>query len=78
MRYRDPIIKTIHTIVQKGLNKLETIEFIRKQSEEFIPKDDYMRFIEVVERELQALHKGSAIRYNITVPEFEKWKPTWK
>ena len=78
MRYRDPIIKTIHTIVQKGLNKLETIEFIRKQSEEFIPKDDYMRFIEVVERELQALHKGSAIRYNITILEFEKWKPSWK
>ena len=78
MKYRDSIVEVISEIVKACMNKDKAIDLIQRRAKELILSNDFMRFIEIVERELQSLHEGSIARYRLRPSEYEKWKKQWK
>ena len=77
LKHRTLIIETIRIIVVQKQGKLAAIEIIRQKAEEAKLGKETNRFIETVERELQALHQGSIARYQLTENEFNVWKKLW-
>jgi hypothetical protein len=43
-----------------------------------MPACDQLRFLELVEKELEALHEGNIARYWIRPAEFMVWKASWE
>lgn len=77
MKYRKAIQQTVREIVCNMMNKAQAIGTIRQVSLEVIPINDQPRFIEVIERELQSLHEGNIVRYQLNLTEYESWKKSW-
>ncbi len=77
LRYRLKIYEFVSGVVKGKMTKREAIRWIAKESEEGIPEDDKMRFIEVVETELGSLHDGNFARYRLRPSEFKTWYHRW-
>jgi hypothetical protein len=77
MKYRNAIQRAVIEIVRNGMNKTQAVVIIRQQSLE-IPSHDQLRFIEIVERELQSLHEGNIARYQLRPSEYQNWKKSWR
>jgi Fic family protein len=72
-KYRPQIQKVIREVVLQKLNREEAVAKIRELSQQ-IEELDRSRFVEIVERELLALHEGNIARYQISLPDFRAWK----
>lgn len=75
-KYHSSIYEAVQAVVVDRLDKLGAIRAIQKRSET-IPEADQGRFIEMVEKELLALHKGNIARFRIRPSQFEEWHRTW-
>jgi Fic family protein len=76
MKHRTLIYQTVQEIVRKAQNKEGALQVIRTSALS-LPFEEQSKFIETVERELQALHEGNMARYHILPSEYENWKKTW-
>jgi hypothetical protein len=78
IKYRDKVHKIVTEIVQNRLNKKMAKKAITHLASQEIPDDDRVRYIEVVETELMALHEGNIARYKLRPSEFLVWHRTWR
>ncbi len=65
-------------VVNNRMDKKSATETIRRQAKDFVPVNDQMRFLEVMETELMNLHEGNISRYGVRLAEYEKWHKNWK
>jgi Fic family protein len=77
LKYRKNLQLIIGEVVRSGMNKLQAIKVTHQYSHKEIPNQDQLRFIEIVERELQGLHEGNIARYQIGPLHYERWKQNW-
>jgi len=78
LQYRQMIFESVAAVVRRRLNKVETVEFVRRSAVEQLPEQDRERFIEVVETQLLSLHEGSIARYRLRPSEYQAWQAVWK
>lgn len=76
LKYRNNLRDSISEIVSRNMNRSEAILKIKKHAAK-LPSDDQVKFVEVVETELMALHEGNFARYWIRPAEFKMWKGAW-
>jgi hypothetical protein len=76
LRYSEEMGTLISDIVIHGSNHKTAKEKIMIQSNA-LPKEDQMRFIELVETELMCLHEGNFARYKISKAAFSAWHESW-
>jgi len=77
MRYLSKIKEIASIIIKQSLNKTEAAKKIHLWALENIPKEDYAKFVEMVERELLETHEGNFARFHVTPSEFNKWQEQW-
>ena len=76
LKYRNNLRDSISEIVSRNMNRSEAILKIKEHAAK-LPSDDQVKFVEVVETELMALHEGNFARYWIRPAEFKMWKGAW-
>jgi Fic family protein len=72
--YQHQIGELIRAIVQKQLNKVAMVEFIKEWISQHIAPTDQAQFRRVAEEQLSALHIGNIARFKLKLAEFEKWR----
>ncbi len=73
LRYSEAIRKAIKNIIWLRMDKKSALAFIEREKGS-LPQGDQKKFIEVVERELLALHEGNIARYRLHLKEYEEWR----
>lgn len=76
IRYREQIRTVLFDVVTGNMLKDAAAETI-EQHAAAMPVSDQLRFAELVEKELEALHEGNIARYWIRPSEFLVWKASW-
>ena len=77
LRYRKPITRTVAEIVSEGLDQKSASAIIKKRAGKLVIPGDRIKFIEVVETEIMALHEGNIARYHLRPSQYQTWKKTW-
>lgn len=77
LQYRSLLSEKVRFILQEKMDKQTATNYIQQWARENIPSNDQLRFVEMVERELQGLHQGNIVRYQIRLSEFDTWKAGW-
>ncbi len=78
MRYRNMMVETVAEIIRGNMDRKTATVFIKRCAEENIPREDQVRFIEVVETEIMSLHEGNIARYRLRPSEYQTWRETWR
>jgi len=78
LRYREPLREVVARVVRERLDQKQASRFIDEWSQAHIPSPDRLRFVEVAENELIALHEGNFARYKLRPSEFDAWKTVWE
>lgn len=78
LKYRSQIGRCVREVVQEGLTAAKAVQWVRQQSDNEIPDEDRLKFIETVEIELMSLHEGNIARYRLRTGEFVDWKSKQK
>ncbi len=78
LRYRTLIGQFVREVVQDKMCKNTAEAWIAVQAKEKLAKDDFSKFIAVIEIELNSLHIGNIARYRLRPKEFEAWKRGWE
>lgn len=73
LKHRAIIGDAVRTIVQGRMNDAATKRALTKHAAS-LPSGERAQFIEIVQKELSALHPGSIMRYRLRPGEFEAWK----
>jgi Fic family protein len=73
LKHRAIIADAVRSIVQGKMNSAATKRALTKHATS-LPAAEKAQFIEVVQKELSALHLGSIMRYRLRPSEFEAWK----
>ena len=76
IKYREQIRTVLFDIVTGNMLQDAAAETI-EQHASAMPACDQLRFSELVEKELEALHEGNIARYWIRPAEFMVWKASW-
>jgi hypothetical protein len=76
MRHRELITRVVYEIVQRRMNKIDAVAFIRRNADALSP-DQRQRFVEVVETELIGLHEGNIARHGVRLSEYQAWVAHW-
>jgi hypothetical protein len=71
-------MEVIVAVVRLLLDKQSAVHFIQQKAKEYVSEEDQQKFIEVVETELQSLHKGNIARYRLRFSEYDEWQKRWK
>lgn len=74
LQYRAAIGETVRSIVQGKMSRSASNRTLKQHAAKHIPAAERAQFIEVVQKELSALHPGSIMRYRLRLSEFEAWK----
>lgn len=77
LRHRQLIMDTVAQVVRQRLGKSEAVEFLRARASQALSSEERLRFIEVVETQLMALHEGSIARYRLRPSEYHAWATDW-
>lgn len=77
IKYREQIRTVLFDIVTGNMLQDAAAESI-EQHASAMPACDQLRFSELVEKELEALHEGNIARYWIRPAEFMVWKASWE
>ena len=78
LRYRALVADAVSEVVGSGMGKKVAAAFIKRRASEDVPREDRMRFIEVVETAVMNLHEGNIARYRLRPSQYQKWKETWR
>ena len=78
LRYRALVADAVSEVVGSGMGKKVAAAFIKRRASEDVPREDRMRFIEVVETAVMNLHEGNIARYRLRPLQYQKWKETWR
>lgn len=78
LRYRALVAETVSEIVSGGMDKKAAVAFIKRRSEKDVPREDRIRFVEVVETEAMNLHEGNIARYRLRPEQYRAWRETWR
>lgn len=73
LKHRAVIGDAVRAVVQGKMNAAATKKALSKHATA-LPTGERAQFIEVVQKELSALHPGSILRYRLRPSEFEAWK----
>ena len=76
-RYRLQTKNLVQDVVLRRLNKQQASLFIQGWAKKNIPLQDRVRFVEIVETELLALHIGNIAIYKLKEKEFQLWQAFW-
>ncbi|MDF3128235.1 Fic family protein [Kiritimatiellaeota bacterium B1221] len=76
LRYRQQISDFVKHVVQQSFQKAEASNWIQENLNR-IPKEDRVKFQEILESELWGLHEGNFARYRLRPAEFEQWAKGW-
>lgn len=74
LRYRKQIMLVVRKIVELCLNRDSVLQAIEKEAKNAVLPQDERRFVQLVEKELAALHEGNIARYQIEPSSYAKWK----
>jgi hypothetical protein len=79
LKYRDELRDIVGRVVRGLCTRQNVIQSLENWSGELLSleDDDRIRFIQVAEDELLALHEGNFARYRIRPSEFETWYKVW-
>jgi Fic family protein len=78
LQYREQIRQHVQWAVNQRMDKQTAAKWISAQAEKEVPPGDRVRFIEVVELELCALHEGNIARYRLRPADFREWNTLWQ
>jgi hypothetical protein len=77
LRYREPLMQVVGTIVQKGLEP--KVDVVKDAAiEAGIPAEHLEHFVRLAALELQSLHEGNFARYRLRPSEFKAWAESRK
>lgn len=77
LRYREPLIQVIRTIVQMGVEP--AVDVVKDAAiEAGIPAEHLEHFVRLAVLELQSLHEGNFARYRLRPSEFKAWAESRK
>ncbi len=78
LRYRTEIFEAVGKVVRDEMERKTAVSFLGQFSEEKIPTEDQLHFIEMAETELISLHEGNIARYKIRPSQYTAWIERWK
>jgi len=78
LQYRKQIKEHVQWVVNQRMDKAAASRWISAQAEKEIQPGDRVRFVEVVELELCALHEGNIARYRLRPADFREWDRRWR
>lgn len=78
IQYRQLIMETVASVVRSRLNKNQAVAFVRQRAADVLIGRERLRFVEVVETQLMALHEGSIARYRLRPSEYQAWVNSWR
>lgn len=73
LKHRAAIGDAVRAVVQGKMNAAATKRALPKHAAA-LPQAERAQFVEVIQKELSALHPGSIMRYRLRPGEFEAWK----
>lgn len=74
LHYSSAASELVRKIVLEKQKQSTAFASIRKWAQEYVPKQDRVRFIEMVESELISLHEGRIARHRLRPSAFNAWK----
>lgn len=77
LKHREALRHLVGTVVRSQYSREEALKYLEEWSAENIPADERVKFIEVSEDEIIALHEGNFARYKVRPSEFEAWQKVW-
>lgn len=77
LRHRDALRTIVTEIIRAGMERKAAAAHIASWTQAHIDAPDRVRFREIVENELLALHEGNFARYQIRPAEFQAWRKVW-
>lgn len=77
LKYRDALLETVGTVVRNHLNRQAALPYVEQWSRENIAQSDQVKFTEIAEEEILAMHEGNFAKYKVRPSEFESWYKIW-
>ncbi len=74
LRYRDLRKSFLAQIVRGQMEKQQAKNFVEEQAQNYVPKPDRQRFIDIVAGELLGLHEGNCARYGLCLNDYTLWR----
>lgn len=74
LQHRAAIGEAVRAVVQGKTSNATTTRALQQHAKKHLTAAERAQFIEVVQKELAALHPGSIMRYRLRPSEFEAWK----
>ena len=78
LQYRKLVSDVVKKIVTERQAQKTAFACIRQWAQQYVPKNDRVRFVEMAETELIRLHEGNIARHQLRPDEFIAWQKKWQ